>query len=398
MKRETAGNNGTSGVSRGRAARLLVMMLAGLASACDLGTTNVPPTTSSVVVHAVLNPSASTQLMLLERTLTGTLTIPDTTFDPNNPIATAGGIPVPGALAELIDSAGQIVTAAEGSGDSTGAGNGVYRFLLPGSQLHLGERYRLHVHTRDGDDLTAFTRVPRPEIASSGGLSRTFNRDHDTLVVAWKAVPFARAYALRIESPHGPFFLFTDSTTLRLVGGLRNLFSAELSRLFVPGFRQEIRVTAVDSNFYDYYRTNNDPFTGAGIISRVNGGLGLFGSVVTLNSGTLTVTADQTEPVEGRYRLTPFTQTSTTRATTITLYVESKSTRPDVPDALSGRYTSPMRNDGIIGELSGTTITFALLADQLVGDTVDVFSGELKGTTITGTYRKQGTTAVFVKQ
>ena len=155
---------------------------------------------------------------------------------------------------------------------------------------------------------------------------------------------------------------------------------------------------AADSNFYDYYRTNNDPFTGAGIINRVSGGLGLFGSVVTLNSGTLAVTADQTEPVEGRYRLTPFSQAETTRATTITLYIESKSTRADVPDALSGRYTSPIRNDGIIGEMTGTMITFALLVDQLAGDTVDVFSGELKGTTITGTYRKQGTTAVFVKQ
>ena len=48
-----------------------------------------------------------------------------------------------------------------------------------------------------------------------------------------------------------------------------------------PGFRQDVLVAAVDSNFYDYYRTNNDPFTGAGIISRLTGGLGLFGSLVS---------------------------------------------------------------------------------------------------------------------
>ncbi len=71
----------------------------------------------------------------------------------------------------------------------------------------------------------------------------------------------------------------------------------------MPGFHQDILVAAVDSNFYDYYRTNNDPFTGAGIISRINGGLGLFGSLVTLTNGTLTVIADQTEPIEGRFRI-----------------------------------------------------------------------------------------------
>ena len=72
--------------------------------------------------------------------------------------------------------------------------------------------------------------------------------------------------------PYGPFFLFTDSLHVRLTGDLRNLFAGDLQRVLVPGFHQDIVVAAVDSNFYDYYRTNNDPFTGGGIISRVKGG------------------------------------------------------------------------------------------------------------------------------
>ena len=382
-----------SGVSRVALGTAIAFTFA----ACDLGTVDVPTTTPTVVVHAILNPGAGSQLMLLERTLTGVAPVVDTGYDPNNPIATAGGIPVAGATAEIIDTTGRVVHAVEDH-TTTGAGTGVYHFAISGPTLLLGTRYQLHIHTPEGDDLTAFTRIPRPEVMSSGGLSRTFNRDHDTLGVSWKNASLARAYAVRIESPNGPFFLFTDSTSIRVAGDLRNLFADNFPRLFIPGFRQDITVTAVDSNFYDYYRTNNDPFTGAGIINRVAGGLGLFGSIVALTSGTLTVTADQTEAIEGRYRLTPFVQASSTLASTLNLYVESKSSRPDVPDALSGRYTSPSRNDGIVGERNGSAITFALLRNQLSGDTIDVFTGELQGTTLTGTYRKQGGTVVFVKQ
>ena len=96
------------------------------------------------------------------------------------------------------------------------------------------------------------------------------------------ACPRARSYFVRVESPFGPFFLFTDSTAIRLTGDLRNIFAGDFQHVFIPGFRQDVFVGAVDSNFYDYYRTQNDPFTGAGIINRVNGGIGLFGSIVSI--------------------------------------------------------------------------------------------------------------------
>jgi hypothetical protein len=204
---------------------------------------------------------------------------------------------------------------------------------------------------------------------------------------------------VRIESPFGPFFLFTDSLAFRLTGELRNLFAGDLQRVFVPGFRQDMIIAAVDSNFYDYYRTNNDPFTGAGIISRVNGGLGMFGSIVNLNTGTLTVAADITEPIEGRFRLVP-TSVDLNTPTIITLYIESKAAREDLPAALSGRYTlggSTTRGDGIIGRMFGTDVNFALVQNQLAGDTVDVFIGELMGDTLRGTYRERGGNVVFVK-
>lgn len=376
------------------------LVAAALAAACDLGTVTVPRTAPSIVVHGVLNASAPNQVVLVERTLTGTITIPDTTFNPNDPIVSAGGIPVSGATVEIVDSAGAAFTGIE---DKTvlanGQGAGVYRVPLAGSALRLGDRYQLRVHTPDGIDLTAFTRVPRPDVSSTGGLSRTFNRDHDTLLVGWQAAGATRAYALRVESPFGPFFLFTDSLRFTLSGDIRNLFADQLQHVFIPGFRQDLLVAAVDSNFFDYYRTNNDPFTGTGIISRVSGGLGLFGSMVILSSGTLNVTADQADPIEGRYRASAAPDPSTPAI--ITLYVESPAARAGLPASLSGRYVTAgpaAHADGLIGQMNGTSVSFALLANQLITDTVDVFTGQFDGKTITGSYRERAGTIVFTKQ
>jgi hypothetical protein len=373
----------------------LVVLIAG----CEIGEITVARTTPTLVVHAVLNPSANDQVVLLERTLTGAVNIPDTTFDSADPIVSAGGVAVGGAVVEIIDSLGRVFRGVEDrTTNQAGKGNGVYRVPLRGNQLVLGGRYQLRVRA-DGDELTAFTRIPRATTRITGGLTRTLNRDRDALLAQWSRVTGARAYAIRVESPFGPFFLFTDSAAFRFTGDMRNFFAGDLQRLFIPGFRQEAIIAAVDSNFYDYYRTNNDPFTGAGIISRVNGGLGMFGSIVNLNTGTITVTADQTPPAEGRFRLLPQTTDQET-PTQFTLYIESEAARPELPKSLSGRYLlggSTTRGDGILGKLLGSNVTLTLLTNQLAGDTLDVFDGEINGDTLRGGYWKSGKLATFVR-
>jgi hypothetical protein len=367
---------------------------------CTFDEITVARTTPMVVVHGVLNPASLSQVLLLERTLTGTINVRDSVFDPTNPIASAGGVPVNGATAELIDSTGRVTRGVEDKAGQNGQGTGVYRFLLT-TPLRVGARYQLHVRTFEGEEVTAETRLPAPVTTSTGALSRNFNRDHDTLNILWTSAKGARAYALRVESPFGPFFFFNDTTQFRLTGDLRNLFSTDLQRVLVPGFRQDVIVAAVDSNFYDYYRTQNDPFTGSGIISRIKGGIGLFGSMVTMTSGTLNVIADQTEAIEGFWRA-QVAPPDGILPLTLRLYVESESSRPDVPTTITGRYTTNppnSRTDGIIGTLSGSRVTFAVLANQLASDTLDVFTGELTGTTIMGSYRKHATvSAVFNKQ
>jgi hypothetical protein len=324
--------------------------------------------------------------------------VPDLSFNPNDPIASAGGIPISGALVEIIDSSGTRSLGVEVI-QGNGQGRGVYFVPMPVSLIRLGQRYELHVHTQEGEDVTAFTRIPFPEVSSTGGLTQTLNRDHDTLNVSWDASLKARAYAMRVESPFGPFFLFTDSLHVRLTGDLRNLFAGDLQRVLVPGFHQDLLVAAVDSNFFDYYRTNNDPFTGAGIISRINGGLGLFGSLVTLTNGTLTVTADQTEPIEGRFRVQAPVD-SAVPVSSFNLYIESPAINSGAPAALSGRYVATGPNphiDGLIGKMKGNDVAIAFLANQLATDTVAVFVGQLSNGVLKGQFSPRGVTATYAK-
>jgi hypothetical protein len=362
-------------------------------ASCEIGKVTIPSTAAGVVVHSVLNAGAINQVVLLEQTLSGAAEVPDTNFNATDPIASAGGLPISGATVEIIDSTGRTFRGVEDqiTSNNIQRGTGVYRVPLAGSALILGACYQLRIRTPDDKLVTAFTRVPRADVRSTGALTRTMNRDHDVLDVQWPAAVRTRTYALRIETPFGPFFLFTDSTHLRFKGDIRNLFAEDLQHVFFPGFRQDILVAAVDSNFYDYYRTNNDPFTGSGIISRIDGGIGLFGSLVTMTSGTVTVTADRTGAPEGRYRylaskstgLVPFTQD-------MTVYIESPSAGANLPNALSGRYTATAggRVDGLLGQEQEGVITVSLLNNQLSGRKLDTFVGTLHGDTLIGSFEK----------
>jgi hypothetical protein len=177
------------------------------------------------------------------------------------------------------------------------------------------------------------------------------------------------------------------------------LFADDLPRVLIPGFDQGVLIAAADSNFYDYYRTQNDPFTGSGIISRVEGGAGLFGSLATVMTRVLNVTADQAQPIESRFVYLVTAGSARTLASELNLYVESPSPRSDVPAALSGKYITPLlRTDGILGSQSGNNVVLALLAGQSAFDTATVFTGVLRGDTLAGTYSDRSGSAVFIRR
>jgi hypothetical protein len=162
----------------------------------------------------------------------------------------------------------------------------------------------------------------------------------------------------------------------------------------------------VDANFYDWFRTHNDPLTGTGLVSRVQGGLGVFGSLVRLHYEDLDVRAPQTEPIAGTYRLVgTFEEQSSAPFLGLTLYVESAASRAGQPDALSGRYDvrgylgyTGCLVCGLLGTIKDNKVVLSMLTAWSARDTTDVFTGELHGDTLVGSYRGFGGIPHFVKQ
>jgi hypothetical protein len=391
-----------------RSKRILCAKLAALLllSACEIEKVAIPPTNARIAMHAVLSASAVTQVVLLERTRSGLYAIFAPPFDLADPVVSDEGIAESGAAVRLTTPDGQVLQAREDNTvRSDRKGQGIYRFALPGSALQRGATYRLSVLTIKGEALAAETSVPGGD-AVAVAEQRVFDRSRDTVVVEWPAAPGARSYLVRIETPFGPRSFFTDSTRVRLTGELRNTEVDALPRVFIPGFPQAVTVSAVDSNYYDWYRTHNNRLSGVGLINRVRGGLGVFGSLVRLRFHDFRVVTPQVEPTAGMFRFagTPLEQ-ETTLVLNLELYVESRSARSDQGDALSGRYerrpsfsyTGPLIN-GLLGTVRNGRVELALLRGWSAMDTVDVFTGEIRGDTLVGAYRFFGGRIPFVKQ
>jgi hypothetical protein len=377
-----------------------------LLAACQIERIDIPRTEARVAMHGVLSASAPTQVVLLERTRNGSVFVLAPSFDLADPVVSDEGIAETGAIVSLTTPGGQTLLALEDNlVRSDGKGAGIYRFALPGAALERNGTYRLLVRTTKGEILAAETSVPGG-VAVGIAEQRVFDRARDTMVIEWPAPPGARSYFVRIETPFGPRSFFTDSTRVRLTGDLRNPELAALPRVFIPGFPQAVTVSAVDSNYYDWYRTSNDALSGTGLINRVRGGLGVFGSLVRLRFRDVRVVAPQSEPTAGIFRFVgTFAEQISTPFLRLELYVESRAARADQPDALSGRFERRSSigqpsdpTNGLLGTVQNGRIELAFLSNWSARDTLDVFTGEIRGDTIVGGYRGFGGLVHFVKQ
>ena len=263
-------------------------------SACEIEKAAIPQTAPQLALHGVLSPSAPSQVVLLERTRHGAVEIFAPSFE-LYPMAPDEGIAVSGATMRLTTPDGTVLFATEDRATrGDGRGEGIYRFQLAGSALERGKPYQLTVRTPAGEELSAEASVPEGDAATAAE-ARTFDRARDTVTVEWPRSPGARSYWVRIETPYGPRHFFTDSTRVRFTGELRNVDDDELNRVFIPGFEQPLTVSAVDSNFHDWYRSANDVFSGSGLIDRVAGGFGVFGGLVRLRFIEYHVVSPQVE-------------------------------------------------------------------------------------------------------
>ena len=379
---------------------LLGVALLTLLASCEFDERTIGVGRERVAVHGVLDPLQFTSTILVEQILTGRVAIDDTPYDVDDPIVSAGGVPISGATVTISDEIGNIALAVEDITIRTdGKGAGVYR-IANGSppdpavdsdwiRIVPAGQYSLRVETPNGTVVTGHTVIPNVPPNRVNQSLVQFNRDTDSLFLQWGDIPLAHRYAVRVESPRGPLVVFVDSLEYLLAGTMRNIYTEGLPASFVPGFRQVVSVGAVDQNFYDYYRSQNDIFTGRGLINRLDGGIGLFGSYVMLRGHTLDVRGDIDDPIEAPY--TRFAGPAGISPDGFTLWVESET--HNAVRQVSGNWTSGFQSGtrGMIGTLdSRAKVTIALLRGQFATDTLDVLDLTWDGLALIGTLRSNG--------
>lgn len=381
------------GAGRRRLVRLARPALAAAALAtlagCEFGEQTVAPGTPRPVVHAVLNPFGQFEYaVLLERTLTGRIDTPEGAFDPNDPIVTGGGEPITGATVVIRRVGGDSAIGTElVSTRSDGKGRGVYVFVNRGQPqfgeripnalvIRRGERYTLRVTTPASELVTGATTVPFASLAPDTIPTRAFDVTRDTFAFTWPAAEGATSrYALEIQSPYGPFTLFTDETTIDVTGDLRHVFAENLPRVFVPGFIQTLQVHAVDTNYFDWYRSRNNPFTGSGLINHLQGGTGLFGALVPIRSTQFDVTAPIDDPTDGRWEAL---DVSGAYPTQLTLYATGALVSGRIEDV-----DEQPRQRGILGTRAASgELTLRVLAQWSAADTAYTLTARVRNDTL----------------
>ena len=374
---------------------------------CKREIVEIPEGTPVLVVHGILNVTEPTrQLVLIERSMTGTTSRPRSLDGVAiEPIMADGGVPERDAAVQITAPDGAIhvgheVTKCFGRPANLcpGTGAGAYEFFIPGSALVRGGTYRLHVVTTQGEVLTAETTVPEGTAVITT-TATTFNRSTDTMVFDWSGQPEVPAYQVRVANPNLSWLAFTDSARIAITGVMRNPQDPRLGRVFLPGFRHLMSVSAVDANIYDYYRTSNSSFTGVGAISRISGGVGVFGSMVTIARRNVNVVANFERPIEGRWEARPSELGFVYWVPAMDVYVESPAQRSNQADAITmGSYGSAAATvpNGIgIGTFKDGKLTLAFTSNTGT-DTTELLIAQLRGDSLIGKYRK-GAPAIFVR-
>lgn len=359
------------------------------------------------VVHAVLNPQASDQVVLVEQALVGRVTTEFGAYDPLEPILSRGGDAVSFASVTITGSTREMLLRERRTftpGDSLpqfvadGRGAGYYFFVNSRPpegpppppdifmQLVPGATYTLDIRWPDASRAVhGTTTIPR-HVPIPFEPARTLNRDRDTLVIALPgpaSAVLAARYLLRVSSPFGPMTIYTDSAVARLSGNLVNIDLPGAPAAFVPGFRQRVDVAAVDINYYDYYRSGTNPRAGTVRVDNLSGAAGLFGAYMPLGGREVDVTADQGEPHEG-----VFVRTGAP-GDTLWLYAHA--------GGMTGRASGfpPAHRGNLLGTFRDGRLQLALVSFQGIADTLATFTGTLQGASITGRYSDEPGPSTF---
>ena len=282
--------------------RVLFVCSALLVAACETSAPTQLTAAPGLVVFSVLDPAATEQTVLLMQTRPAVRDTTSRAVLVDDPIVSAGEIPVTGARVVLYGPTGDSAVAIEDRvrrADLRGAG--VYRIWSSGNAatlpagaylpIAMGERYSLKVQSTAGA-AQGTTRVPSND-RNLNVAARTLNRSRDTILLGESVTQAAGfIYSLRngnatVGSPQ-----FRRSLERRLVLPTGNEWAfAYVRERFVIGSRHTLTVTAADSSYFGYYASEGDPFADRSANTTLRGATGVFGSVLLMYASVVTVTS-----------------------------------------------------------------------------------------------------------
>ncbi len=283
-----------------------------------------------VVVHAVMRPDLDRQWILVEQTLTGSPSDESAHgVIPGNPPQ----LPVTGATVTVAnlslanDPCGAVSFTENPSALQLPRADGLYWGPQNCPTMRTGDTLELLVETTDGHAVKGRTELPGAAamillVGSDSvllpGPPLRLNRDSDTLGARVVAVA-GRALQLEVsgfDSAGGSALItrfLVDTTAITLPGNLTDFLAGvlgeedstsvdELEPILVAGRSYTATIALTDERYFDYLRSGNLPLSGRGFINHLEGGMGVFGSIVA-RTNMLKVVGDIDDEREGTYRL-----------------------------------------------------------------------------------------------
>jgi hypothetical protein len=369
---------------------------------CDIAPTTAPAVEQRPVVHAVLNPASTVQIIIVERTLSAITSGAGTR--PYEPIANARVViygPRDDSAVAAVAPGGdpgryrvQSITVTDGSFGNAGPNT---------LRLRPGERYRLRVDTPLGVASGATT---IPVSTTVDVARRTFNVDRDTLTLNTAAVRNAAGYLLRHETRFSVREQYTNAVGRTLLLPLaqaqgdpeKQEWAFSFARdLVYPGFSENFIVVALDSNYFKYYAAGSDPFGDDTRGNSLTGGVGMFGAVATIMSKTLDLTANIDSPIEGTWTANTF---SSTMPSTLTLYASpffpGTSAAGETPISGTSRSASGRTLDAI-GVVSGSNVGLRFVDATDSSGSLET-NGSITGTALVLTNLQTGERTTYSKR
>ncbi len=189
------------------------------------------------------------------------------------------------------------------------------------------------------------------------------------------------------------FWFAVDSNTMTLPGNMLDFMSAltqdsdtlpdDLPPVFAAGRYYTVTVAQPDHNYFDFIRSGNLPLSGRGFINHLQGGMGVFGSMVT-EENEVRVVGVLDDDREGTYNLSG-TLLGTAVDIALELYVgEAFADSTDLSAFVTGQWLHGAIDGSADGAFYGDTIAVAIF--QPVPGHADSIAGYLvTGPTAPGT-------------